>query len=322
MRRRQFADGYHNASWPPVYYEELAKIRMNWHPYSYWLAAPFSSRYINIGSDGLRHTWQSKSFKPKCGGRPARIFIFGGSTTFGEGARDDYTVPSQLQRILDASSHCIAVTNFGQEGYVSTPELLLLEEQLRKGNVPDLVIFYDGVNDTESSLLEGEAGVTYDEIYRKREFGIQNWFEPERRGKLCEMALLTFAMHSALGETAKWIQHARFPGEFRLVKGELVQKKLSSRSGVDRNIERLGDSVISVYLGNHAIAEALAQKYGFHEFSYWQPTVFQKNCKTPYKRSAAEAYGIYKPIIDWYIGGCRRFRQRTELSMSAGFFAT
>ena len=89
--------------------------------------------------------------------------MFGGSTTFGDGARDDYTVSSWLQKILDDTPYCTEVTNFGQEGYVSSQELLLLLEQLRIKNTPDLVVFYDGINDSETAWLEGRAGVTWDE---------------------------------------------------------------------------------------------------------------------------------------------------------------
>ena len=44
--------------------------------------------------------------------------------------------------------------------------------ELQQGYRPDLVLFYDGVNDTTSALLEGEATVTTNEINRVREFNL------------------------------------------------------------------------------------------------------------------------------------------------------
>ena len=35
-----------------------------------------------------------------------------------------------------------------------------------------MVIFYDGVNDTTSAVLSGEAGLTTNEINRRREFNL------------------------------------------------------------------------------------------------------------------------------------------------------
>ena len=36
-----------------------------------------------------------------------------------------------------------------------------------------MVIFYDGVNDTTSAFLEGEAGVTTNEVNRRVEFNLR-----------------------------------------------------------------------------------------------------------------------------------------------------
>ena len=71
----------------------------------------------------------------------------------------------------------VEVTNFGQIGYVSTQEALLLFEQLRKGNVPDFAVFYDGVNDTFAAWQSGTAGIPNDEYNREREFGLLDDWE-------------------------------------------------------------------------------------------------------------------------------------------------
>ena len=44
--------------------------------------------------------------------------------------------------------------------------------ELQAGYRPDIVIFYDGVNDTTSAFLEGEAGLTTNEVNRRREFNL------------------------------------------------------------------------------------------------------------------------------------------------------
>ena len=42
--------------------------------------------------------------------------------------------------------------------------------QLREGNIPDLVVFYDGVNDVFSAYQQGKAGIPQNENNREKEF--------------------------------------------------------------------------------------------------------------------------------------------------------
>jgi hypothetical protein len=87
----------------------------------------------------------------------------------GYGASDDYTIPSALVRDLTQRGISdVQVTNFGQPGYVRTQELILLFAQLRRRNIPELVIFYDGCNDAFSAFQSGQAGVTENEGNRAR----------------------------------------------------------------------------------------------------------------------------------------------------------
>src|SRR5579883_1614090 len=142
---RILADGYHNASWVPEYFADLAGAWVRWLPYAYWIGKPYRSRYLNIGADGLRATI-AESRPSEHSGAAFRIFMFGGSTMWGEGSRDAYTIPSWLQRMLDAGNYRAQVINYGQDGYVSSQEMILLFEQLQRGNIPGLVVFYDGFN--------------------------------------------------------------------------------------------------------------------------------------------------------------------------------
>ena len=60
----------------------------------------------------------------------------------------------------------------GESGYVNTQSLLALELELRGGNVPDEVIFYDGVNDVFSTFQNNEAGLPQNEQNRATEFNL------------------------------------------------------------------------------------------------------------------------------------------------------
>ena len=136
--------------WRNEYAKEMEENSLRWEPYIYWRRKPYEGKYININSDGIRLTTPSQT-SPDQAGRSLRVFMFGGSTMWGTSARDACTIPSFLSKALKGRGKRIEIINFGETGYVSTQEVITLLLQLRKGNVPDIVIFYDGENDTYSA---------------------------------------------------------------------------------------------------------------------------------------------------------------------------
>src|SRR5262245_39945475 len=87
------------------------------------------------------------------------VFVFGGSTTWGGGNLDDETIPAYLQEALRglAGSAKIALYNFGAGAHFSTQEVTFLQNLLRAGHRPDLVVFIDGLNDFH--FWSGESAV-------------------------------------------------------------------------------------------------------------------------------------------------------------------
>jgi lysophospholipase L1-like esterase len=71
------------------------------------------------------------------------IAFFGGSTTWGTGANDESTIPSFFAK----QNPDYAAINFGETGYVAHQSLNLFMERYFGGFRPQVVVFYDGVND-------------------------------------------------------------------------------------------------------------------------------------------------------------------------------
>jgi len=178
--RRVLAEGYDGATWPIEHYRELGLLEDRWKSYVYFRQKPFQGTTITIGTDGLRKTWEPPSPLPPDQRPRLKLAMLGGSSLWGFGARDDQTIPSQLARILDQRGYRVEVKNLSEIGYVSTQELIALMRELQGGYRPDIVVFYDGVNDTTSALLEGEAGLTTNEVNRRREFNLLQ--SPSRLG--------------------------------------------------------------------------------------------------------------------------------------------
>ena len=161
------ADAYKGQAWVRDYYREFHRGRRSeWHSYVYWRRIPFAGKYINVDERGIRRTWNASDSRAN----PTRIFMFGGSAMWGLGVRDDHTIASAVSRELARRGHRVHVTNFAEDGYVSTQSLISLILRLRSGDVPDVVVFYSGVNDVLAALEGRRAGIPYNEFNRRREF--------------------------------------------------------------------------------------------------------------------------------------------------------
>jgi hypothetical protein len=81
--------------------------------------------------------------------------MFGGSTTWGEGQRDQYTIASWVSRLAEEAGTPLRIDNYGERGWTHYQEMILDGQQLALRTPPDLALFYDGLNEiTTQSLLE------------------------------------------------------------------------------------------------------------------------------------------------------------------------
>ena len=104
-----------------------------------------SSPYINV-VDGIRSSWTP----PPCDCRRLTVWMYGGSTTWGIGQRDDHTIPSELARVATERGITLDVQNRGITGFTHWMESERLAWDLTSNPRPDLVVFYDGVNEIYS----------------------------------------------------------------------------------------------------------------------------------------------------------------------------
>jgi hypothetical protein len=298
MDERAAADGYHGASWTEDFFREFEESNVTqWHSYVYWRRAPYQGEYIQIDGQGLRRTW-NPAFDE---GGPKRdfleIFFFGGSAVWGTGARDDHTIPSCLSRILNEGGVPVRVTNFGESGYVSTQELIALVLELRRGHVPDLAIFYDGVNDTFSALQNGTAGIPQNEEHRRREFNLL------REGGDIEADLAELMRGTSLYKFSEGLGR-RIAGTGRPV-GELSAARRA-----------LAGDVAARYSANLRLIRILGKRWSFRTLFYWQPAVFLKEHRTPYEERVREQAS---KIESFYLEVRRRIAASVELRAERDF---
>lgn len=251
-------------AWTIPYFHEWKVVAQSyrWEPYAYWRPEPFCGHYLTIDEQGLRKTWQATTSALTTTSYPT-IFLFGGSTMWGEGVRDEGTIASQLSRQLYKAGLHAHIVNFGQLGYVSTQEVITLLRTLEMGGSPALVIFYDGYNDILSAVENSIAGVPYKEWHRRTEYGLS-----KRKYALLQAFLRLLACRQLL---------TRSKGERERVISQSIPK------------DQLITQIISTYITNMQVVEALGTRFGFQSLFFWQPTIFQKHFLTPYEQEQAHS---------------------------------
>jgi hypothetical protein len=200
--------------------------------------------------------------------------MLGGSSLWGFGARDDQSIPSLVVHTLYERGWRVELKNLAELGYVSTQEVVALVRELQAGYRPDVVIFYDGVNDTTSALLEGAGGLSTNEIHRRTEFNLLQ--SPVRLAKAMGASVL------------------KDSGSYRFV--QAIRHRLADASAARRpaqspeTIRRLSEEVVACYQANLWIVEGLGRSFNFRSLFYWQPDVFSKQILHPVERDEAARY--------------------------------
>lgn len=114
---------------------------------------PITGTHVNINADGFRgpplNIFGDNSY---------RIFVLGGSTTYGlTTVSDDQTIPALLEKKLRNSGLDVQVINAGVPGASTIEETYRLEYDIID-HEPDMVIMYDGINEWIT------MGISYEEF--------------------------------------------------------------------------------------------------------------------------------------------------------------
>lgn len=133
--------------WADRYFAEMEALEFTYVPFVGPREAPVAGRYI-ASADGIR-----RSYEPAEGGEDLpEVWFFGGSALWGEGQRDDHTIPSEVARLAEAAGTPVRVLNFGLRGYSALQELLVFEQELARRGRPDLAVFYHGFNELSTQV--------------------------------------------------------------------------------------------------------------------------------------------------------------------------
>jgi lysophospholipase L1-like esterase len=218
------------------------------------------------------------------------VWFFGGSTMFGEGQRDEHTIPSEVARLAEDAGTPVRVVNFGQRGWVIWQELLQLDQQLAVREAPDLVVFYDGTNEVNVMAEQGGNQPTVynaDDLRATFEGGaVTDAGEVAEEQPLDEAIFEVWRDTSLVGEIAREARQVLSVAP--AAAGEVPDPGADPREVVDEAVavyQRARDRVID-----------LTERHDVETLFFWQPKAESTTSPDGPMRTAARLVG--SPTID------------------------
>ncbi|OAN54994.1 SGNH/GDSL hydrolase family protein [Magnetospirillum moscoviense] len=266
-------------------YQEHRAIPVRFRSYVDWRREPYQGRHTTVDAGGSR-----RHFEPSVPLSGKTIGVFGGSTVWGTGVADADTIPAQLQAALPG----VVVFNEGESGYMSRNSLDRLINLANQNQMPDVVIFYDGVNDIEHQCEPGSrinAHHFEDQINRGLEWQAQ--------GKGQSLAV----MLGRIGDMV-FLEHTRDMAQ-RIVKRSRMMAGKEGVQAIEVHWMCAGDSrrtrqVVSTLIENWRIAHAIVTARGGHFLAVLQPNAYIGRHRTDYltldDRQRAEYLAVYAEL--------------------------
>lgn len=229
--------------------------RAVYQPYTMWRRRPYRGTYTTIDVEGIRRTTGNSPSNDSI-----QVWMFGGSAVWGVGAPDHETIPSRLASLLNREFGIDAtVRNLGERGFVSTQEVIYLMRELQSGRRPDVVIFYDGVNDAAAVSLWPEfpgAHVSFDTV--------RDRFETDMDGGSFGSFLRSTGLYAASRIVLDRLEADPFERD-----GIIIYS--TADTGSTPNYRRLAERGIDVWLFNARVVGSMAKTYGFMPLVLFQP---------------------------------------------------
>ena len=263
LDERQFAAAYDGADYDvaELFREFHATERIVYEPYTIWDRRYYPGDLVSIDHQGLRHTTNNSDAVDAL-----RVWVFGGSTVWGEGAPDGETIPSHLASLMNAWGVDTTVKNLGERGYVSTQEIVFLYRELQAGRRPDVVVFYDGINDAAAASNWPEVLGSHVSLHRIRDRFQFGEVPSERRQEFVRSLGIYKASRIVLDRMEARERSARALQDDADI--DITPRFL------DANFRFLGGQAVDVWLANHALVTALGDEFGFTSLFALQPSLW------------------------------------------------
>lgn len=247
-------------------FSDLAKRGFAYQPWTHFSEPLFSGKRVHVIHDSLGFPIRLTVNPPnKDNLSVLRIYVLGGSTTFGYNVSDEHTFPTHLSTLLNERTKAakrgvhVEVTNYGRGFYYPSQETALLVDLLRMGHRPNLIVFLDGVN----------PGAPHDLPVFYERF--------ERRFRSLQFSGEDKAVRPAsrIVDRLEWIPMVRL---VQAIQSRMVnptkrsEEKKEEEGEEEKETEHPGpEHIVNVILQNQIMQKAICQAYKIHCVFFLQP---------------------------------------------------
>jgi hypothetical protein len=247
-------------------------MRSEFHPFTGWITAPKETPHIHISNENVRKTVGNPDNTQDL----PTIFVFGGSTAWGDNYPDDQTIPSYMAQKINANGPRAVVTNHAQVGFNSSQEVAYFIQLLKQNKAPSLAIFIDGCNDFYTPIDSNKHNTVFHEedmrAYINNIWDFSASKPPVNRGLLSA---------NAWNAIKKYIKLYYYPKQLLTVLSDFFHGNTSDKSAsYEWDETSLIQTVSHTYGQNVQIIDALSQKYNFDYLFFFQPLLLSKTHKT------------------------------------------
>lgn len=277
--------GFMRNIYPDKSDEEIKGLVMFRSPYANHPVLEFQERIqksdsYNVGTEGIRYDQKVRPHSvPEI--INGAVWVFGGSTLFGHGVKDDETITAYLNRIDPANTYI----NFGVHAYHQSNEIDKLLLLLKKGYIPSKVIFIDGLNDITRMIETNFHPLETPALAKSAYSSDYNIATKETGNTVLKQLPATRLLRSYLGKEKgpdenlelPWTQYDNVYDQENLYNTNARQHFQSSilRSPYNQ-IDTAGLNYITwkleeFYKKNYAFILKLSEAFGFDFSIYYQP---------------------------------------------------
>ncbi|MHC4103404.1 MAG: SGNH/GDSL hydrolase family protein [Planctomycetota bacterium] len=264
----------------PKYYQEFL-----------YASAPFQSAHLNYTD-----YYSSRLVPDSVSLTEAEniIWTFGGSTMQNTETTDDLTIANNLAKMFNRTLGPTHVKNFGVGGFFSSYELIKFQKLLRgvpESELPSMVIFYDGYNDSVFSFLYG-AGNMVRHLSLKLEALVEHK----------DLSLSTYSFSRMIS------RHSRF---WERTGHRFIEYALFPPVAFQRDDENL-DAAVRVYTSNMKMIVAICDAFDIVCFFVLQPLIATKSPLTDLEKQVLENLKIGPEGVRYV----RKFYDRVRKKMA------
>ena len=297
--------------YPKKSVKEIRKIIKNtgfqeniWSNYTIFTNKERVTPYVSIHEEGFRLVGKEQGSWP-LSKESLNIFVFGGSTTFGWGVSDSETFPAILQELLrdKLKNNNINVYNFGVGAFILSQEMIAFQRQIIKGNVPDIVIFLDGLNEfwrwDDIPVHGPEMQVRFEEYLSDVDAYRQTFEDYYLKKTIEKLPIITFVKNykynKKLQESLKHTPNKNKQVNYFTKDCPKKQKLLIKKNEIKHNNTTKIKQVVERYIQKTLILRGIAEEFNITPLFIIQPipTIEYDRCYSVFRGDLKDHYRSY-----------------------------